>query len=142
VTSPAAARGSGSPELGVPAAPGVKLTRAWVGRDLRDTCDLPRAIARHGEGLATSTTVGAVRRGGAMTARAFRPQVWSTAYDNWRKRSREWREAHQGVVEAGAAADGGSRRRPAAEGIGLSRGNVMPGVSGLLITGDRRVKVL
>jgi hypothetical protein len=50
VTSPAAARGSGSPELGVPAAPGVKSTRAWVGRDLRDTCDLPRAIARHGEG--------------------------------------------------------------------------------------------
>jgi hypothetical protein len=50
VTSSAAARGSGSSELSVPAAPGVKSTRPWVGRDLRDTCDLPRAKARHGEG--------------------------------------------------------------------------------------------
>jgi hypothetical protein len=39
-----------SPELGVPAAPGVKSTRAWVGRDPRDTRELPRAKARHGRG--------------------------------------------------------------------------------------------
>jgi hypothetical protein len=50
VTSSVATRGSGSPELGVLAAPGVKSTRPWVGRDLRDTCDLPRAKERHGEG--------------------------------------------------------------------------------------------
>jgi hypothetical protein len=46
----AVACGLGSPELGVPAAPGAKSTRAWVGRDLRDTCDPRRAKARHGEG--------------------------------------------------------------------------------------------
>jgi hypothetical protein len=45
----AVAHGSGSPELGVPAAPGAKLTWAWVRRDLRDTCDSPRAQAKHGE---------------------------------------------------------------------------------------------
>jgi hypothetical protein len=50
VTSSVVARGSGSPELGVPAAPGVKSTRAWVGRDPRDTRELPRAKARHGRG--------------------------------------------------------------------------------------------
>jgi hypothetical protein len=40
-------------------------------------------------------------------------------------------------VEAGAAAEGGSRRRPAAEGIGLSREGVMQGRFKLLITLDR-----
>jgi hypothetical protein len=44
------ARGSGSPELGVPAAPGAKSTRAWVGRDPRDKRELPKAKARHGRG--------------------------------------------------------------------------------------------
>jgi hypothetical protein len=39
-----------SPELGVPAALGAKSTRAWVRGVLRDTCDLPRAKARHGRG--------------------------------------------------------------------------------------------
>jgi hypothetical protein len=39
----------GSPELGVPAAPGVKLTWAWVRRDLRDTRDSPRALKKRRE---------------------------------------------------------------------------------------------
>jgi hypothetical protein len=46
----AAARGSGSLEFIELDAPGVKLTRAWVGRDPHDTRDLPRAKARHGRG--------------------------------------------------------------------------------------------
>jgi hypothetical protein len=37
--TPAAARGSGSPELGVLAAPEVKTTRDRVGRDQRDMRD-------------------------------------------------------------------------------------------------------
>jgi hypothetical protein len=45
----AVARGSGSPELGVPAAPGAKLTWAWVRHDLHDTRDSPRAQEKHRE---------------------------------------------------------------------------------------------
>jgi hypothetical protein len=43
------ARGSGSPELGVPAAPGAELTWAWVRHDLRDTRDSPRAQKKRRE---------------------------------------------------------------------------------------------
>jgi hypothetical protein len=43
------ARGSGSPELGVPTAPGAKLTWAWVRHDLRDTRDSPRALKERRE---------------------------------------------------------------------------------------------
>jgi hypothetical protein len=50
VTNSASARGSGSPEFIELDAPGVKSTRAWVGRDPRYTRDLPRAKARHGRG--------------------------------------------------------------------------------------------
>jgi hypothetical protein len=51
-------------------------------------------------------------------------------------------EAHQGLGVAGAAAEGGRRRGPAAETVRCSRGGVLPRLSGLLGTGDRRVKVL
>jgi hypothetical protein len=53
--------------------------------------------------------------------RAFRPRVVPMIYDIWRIVTRGTRGAHLGVVEAGAAADGGERRRPVAEGLG-SRG--------------------
>jgi hypothetical protein len=58
----AVAHGSGSPELGVPAAPGAKLTWAWVRRDLRDMCDSPRAQAKHGEDSSDEPDGGATAR--------------------------------------------------------------------------------
>jgi hypothetical protein len=51
-------------------------------------------------------------------------------------------EAHQGLGVAGAAAEGGERRRPAVKGLGLSRREVMPGCSKLLGSTDRRVVLL
>jgi hypothetical protein len=45
-------------------------------------------------------------------------------------------------VEAGNTTEEGRRRRPAAEGLGLPRGEVLPRFSGVLVTGDRCVEVL
>ena len=45
---PAAARFGNSPEFTVNGAPGVDLTRAWVGKDKCGMRDLPRPQAGHG----------------------------------------------------------------------------------------------
>jgi hypothetical protein len=88
------------------------------------------------------TTAGVVRRGGATAARAFRPWVRSIAYDNRRKRSRGWRRSTPRGCGGKGCGGWGKSTTTGGGGDRLSRGKVMPRVSGLLITGDQRVKVL
>jgi len=110
----AAARGRGAAGVRPSGAPGVNPTRAWVGwhpRGMRKPLEAKAWLGRAWAGLATAR---GGRRGGASPACGVpgAKAVYGPSY--LAKATREALGAHQGSNRAGAVAERGHRRGPAA----------------------------
>jgi hypothetical protein len=108
-------RGSGSPELGVPAAPVAEASRLLAREDHRGTGRRPRATAGPRGARASRATV---RGGGHHRRAAFQGLRPAKAYGGWRKITRKRRgDAPKGCGGRG----GGGRRRTTTTGGGRAR---------------------